>query len=103
MALSRIFTLVFIVLVALSTACAPQEDAQENWIWEPSYGRADSSALAVFLVFSWEGEVESNHCWNAEQIIKSQVLFTVGQLNGDNSVGRLDQLKVTNIEVFRCL
>lgn len=103
MTLLRIFTLFFFCLLALGSGCA-ENDSNAPWTWEPTNGwnaangRGDASAAAIFLDFSWEGEVESNHCWNSEQIIKSQVLYTVGQLNGQDSVGRLDQIEVTNIE-----
>ena len=30
--------------------------------------------------------------------IDQQLLYTVGQLNGNNSVGRLDQVTITNVQ-----
>lgn len=60
--------------------------------------KSDSSADAVFLDFEWDGELIANSCFNPNSTIESQVLWTVGQLNGNNSVGRTDRLEITNIE-----
>jgi len=57
----------------------------------------DSSAVAVFLDFEFDGSLVANSCFNVEQQVENQMLFTIGQLNGDNSVGRLDRLEVTNV------
>ena len=103
MTLFRFFTLSLLCSLTLTSGCA-ENDSNSPWIWEPTNGweaangRGDASAAAVFLDFSWEAEVESNHCWNPREIIKSQALYTVGQLNGFDSVGRLDQMQVTNVE-----
>lgn len=35
--------------------------------------------------------------WNEKQTIQDQLLYTMGHLNHDNSVGRLDNLELTNI------
>ncbi|MFT5431052.1 MAG: hypothetical protein ACI9OJ_001731 [Myxococcota bacterium] len=62
-----------------------------------SQGKADASSEAVFLDFSWEGKLVTSACWNAETQIENQALYTIGQLNGDNSVGRLDKLAVSDV------
>ena len=36
--------------------------------------------------------------WNEKQTIQDQLLYTIGHLNGDRSVGRLDSLVLTNIQ-----
>lgn len=64
----------------------------------PTQGKADASAVAVFLDFEFDGTLTATSCWNPNAQIENQLLFTVGQLNGDNSVGRLDQLDITNVE-----
>ena len=64
----------------------------------PKGSKADSSAVAVFLDFEFDGELYTTSCWNPEQQVENQILYTVGQLNGDNSVGRLDRLVLTNVE-----
>ena len=61
-------------------------------------GKTDASAVAVFLDFEFHGELLADSCFNPHGQIENQVLYTVGQLNGDDSVGRLDKLDVTNVE-----
>lgn len=55
-------------------------------------GKADSSVEAVFLTFQWEGELWTRSSYNLPKQVEKQLLFTIGQLNGDRSVGRLDQV-----------
>jgi hypothetical protein len=59
-----------------------------------------ASAIASFVDFEWQGEVFTTHCFRPESAIDEQVLYTVGQLNGFDSVGRLDQLEVSNVEAI---
>lgn len=59
-----------------------------------------ASAIASFYNFKWAGEVYSNHCYGAEKTVDDQLLYTVGQLNGQNSVGRLDQVRIKDVETI---
>lgn len=61
-------------------------------------GKGDASAEAIFLDFAFEGSLVTDQTWNIEKQVENQMLYTIGQLNGDNSVGRLDKLVVSNIE-----
>jgi len=65
---------------------------------KPEEGKADSSFLAVFLDFEFDGEVVLDSTWNVERSIENQLLYTIGHLNADKSVGRLDHLELSNIE-----
>ncbi len=56
-----------------------------------------SSAVASFVDFRWEGEVYDENCFRPWSAIDQQLLYTVGQLNGDDSVGRLDQVEISNM------
>lgn len=60
-------------------------------------GSADASAQAVVIDLAFKGELVSSHCFNTRQAIQDQLLYTIGQLNGHNSVGRLDRLELSNI------
>ncbi len=62
-------------------------------------GKTDASATAIFLDFTFEGEMLSSLSYDAPRLIEQQLLFTVGQLNGDKAVGRLDKLKLDNIVI----
>lgn len=56
-----------------------------------------SSAHATLLEFEFEGEITTQSAWGEEQQIESQLLYTIGQLNGNKSVGRLDTLELSNV------
>ena len=62
-------------------------------------GKSDASALAIFLDFNFEGVVKTRFNFDLDRVIEQQLLYTVGQLNADHAVGRLDQLKLTDIQV----
>ena len=51
-----------------------------------------------FYDFEWSGVLETANCWRPQMAIDQQLLYTVGQLNGNNSVGRLDQVTITNVQ-----
>lgn len=62
-------------------------------------GKADASAEAVFLDFEFDGELLASSTWDKEKTIEDQLLYTVGELNQEDSVGRLDKLELSDIEV----
>ncbi len=82
----------------LVPACAVEEDLYEGEIVKDSEGKADSSAAALFVDFEFDGELVTDSAWNKEQAVEDQLLYTVGQLNGANSVGRVDRLVLTNVQ-----
>lgn len=63
--------------------------------------KGDSSAVAVFLDFEFEGALVTNSSWRPESQIEDQMLYTIGHLNGNNSVGRLDKLKLSDVRSER--
>ncbi len=67
-------------------------------LYKGNIGKADASAEAVFVDFEFEGEMITSHCFSARRNVQDQLLYTIGQLNGVNSVGRLDQLDITDLE-----
>ncbi len=60
-------------------------------------GKYDSSLIASVLDFEWDGEVTTDFAFSNEQVIRDQLLYTIGHLNEHNSVGRLDRLTLTNV------
>ncbi|MFO0749050.1 MAG: PPC domain-containing protein [Myxococcota bacterium] len=60
--------------------------------------KGDSSVEAVFLEFNFDGKLRTSSCWDNKTAIQDQLLFTIGQLNGDRAVGRLDTAELTNIK-----
>jgi hypothetical protein len=61
-------------------------------------GKADSSAVAVFLDVEFDGELWASYSYNPKSQIEDQLLYTVGQLNGDRSISRIDRLELSNIK-----
>lgn len=57
-----------------------------------------SSNQATLLDFEFDAELTTDSSWNDKQTIQDQLLYTIGHLNTDKSVGRLDNLVLSNIE-----
>jgi len=87
-------------LLALTLAAASGCDTGSSGTPEelPPEGKADSSWVAVFLNFSFDGELYTTYTYNVKGQIEEQLLYSVGQLNGENSIGRLDQAVLTGIQ-----
>jgi hypothetical protein len=60
-------------------------------------GKADSSAEAVIVDMAFSGELVTDSSWNLNKQIEDQLLFTIGHLNGDKAVGRLDKLRLESV------
>ncbi len=80
------------------TACTTEDDFLDGEIVKDEEGKTDSSAAAVFIDIEFDGELLTDSSWNADQTVKDQLLYTIGQLNGKNSVGRLDKVVLTNVK-----
>jgi hypothetical protein len=61
-------------------------------------GKSDSSVEAVIVNFEFDGELITTSTWNPKSKIQDQFLYTIGHLNGDRSVARLDLVELTNIQ-----
>jgi hypothetical protein len=57
-----------------------------------------TSDQATLLLFEFDGQLVTSSAYNAKQQINDQMLYTIGHLNGDRAVGRLDNLKLSNIQ-----
>ncbi len=62
-------------------------------------GKFDTSVEAVVLDFEFEGRLITDRAWNAEDQIEKQLLYTVGHLNEQESVSRLDRIELSNIDM----
>lgn len=85
------------ILAPLSSACTTEDDLLEGELVKSEAGKADSSAVGVFLDLEFDGELLANSASNAAGLIEDQLFYTVGQLNGRNAVGRLDKVELSNI------
>ncbi|HEU0035741.1 MAG TPA: PPC domain-containing protein [Kofleriaceae bacterium] len=91
------------ILAAASLAVVPtvgctDEDLYDGEAIKSDDGKADSSALAVFVDAEFQGKLVTDFAWNDNQTIEDQLLYTVGQLNGFNSVGRIDKVVISNVQ-----
>jgi hypothetical protein len=76
-------------------------DTDEPHVARAEDGKADSSREATFLIFEFDGQLEAGSAWSTDSQIREQMLYTIGHLNHDNSVGRLDNLKLSNVRTER--
>ena len=58
---------------------------------------AFSSNQATELDFEFDAELTTDSSWNDKQTIEDQLLYTIGHLNGDRAVGRLDAVVISNL------
>jgi hypothetical protein len=95
--MKRLASILAAAALAVPAACT-DEDLYEGEAVKSEDGKADASALAVFLDAEFEGRLLTDFSFNDTSTIQDQLLYTVGQLNGFNSVGRVDKAKITNIK-----
>ena len=81
--------------------CAQDTSPGEVSVVKVEPGKEDSSAEAVFLHFDFDGELLTDASWNAARQVESQLLYTIGQLNGELAVGRLDNVNLRNVQSTR--
>lgn len=85
------------LVAAVSVACVGAEDPAElDGDGKGGDGKADASLEAVFLDFEWDGELTVPGGQDGSWYLNNQTLYTIGHLNGDRSLGRLDKIEVTN-------
>ncbi len=96
--MTKLTSVSFTALLALSAACVEEADLYDGESVKNEDGKEDSSAVAVFVDASWQGTLVTDSAWDDRSQIQSQLFYTVGQLNGMNSVGRIDKAEVTNIQ-----
>lgn len=60
-----------------------------------------TSAEATLLEFEFDGTLVTTDTFDLESTINDQLLYTIGHLNGDRSVGRLDTVRISDVETTR--
>ncbi len=100
-------SLPFLVASLVALGCSSDADAPtdqggvnigDDDMTKLDNGKSDSSVEAVIVDFEFDGHLVTNSSWNPESKIEDQLLYTIGHLNGDRSVGRLDRVELTDIE-----
>jgi hypothetical protein len=99
MRLAASFAPALIGLIA-TAGCLADDDLLEvnpEDVTKAGDGKWDSSVEAVFVDMEFDGVLRASSSFNARQQIQNQLLYTIGHLNHDRSVGRLDRLTITDI------
>jgi hypothetical protein len=84
--------------LAAAPACIDSTDPYAGEEVKSDDGKADASALGVFLDATFDGKLVTDSSWNDNQTIQDQLLYTVGQMNGMTAVGRVDKAVITNVQ-----
>ncbi|MDB4962125.1 MAG: Alkaline serine protease [Myxococcales bacterium] len=94
--MKRLATLLAATALA-APACVDESDVYDGESVKSEDGKADASALAVFLDMEFEGTLLTDSSWNDKTTIQDQLLYSVGHLNGVEAVGRIDRVVLSNI------
>src|SRR5438270_10528072 len=80
-----------LLFTAAAAGCnAPTGDSAE-------YDQPFTSDVATLLVFDFDGQLTAASASNPNGLVRAQLLYTVGSLNGENGVAQLQKLKLTNV------
>jgi hypothetical protein len=95
----RASSLAFLACVSLSSlAVGCASEAADKGDGAESSDQDFSSRESVQLDFEFDGELTTDSSFNPKQTIQDQFLYTIGHLNFDRSVGRLDRLVLSNVQ-----
>ncbi len=92
-------TLSAFLLLALGGCATPSIATEDLPFTKQDPLKADTSAEAVFLDFRFDGELVTTSRWSPERQIEDQLLYTMGQLNGEHGVARLDRVELSDVSV----
>ncbi|MEZ4366657.1 MAG: PPC domain-containing protein [Kofleriaceae bacterium] len=95
--LATVLATAALALPAALPACVDATDPYEGEEVKGEGGKADSSALAVFVDATFTGTLRTTSSWNDAQTVEDQLLYTVGLLNGYGAVARIDRAEVTDV------
>lgn len=96
---TRMMTSAALAALIGAAGCQPDTlDVAAEDMTKPGEGKWDSSVEALFVDMDFDGTLFATSSFNPQQTIQNQMLYTIGHLNGDRSVGRLDRLTLTDIQ-----
>jgi len=91
---------VLVALVLFFAGCVTTPPSVEDLPFvKAEDGSEDSSAEAIFLDMSFDGELLTDARWRPEQQIEAQLLYTIGLFNGERGVARLDRVELHDVRV----
>lgn len=85
-------------LAAPAMGCMDEADPYAEDTIKSEDGKADASALGVFLDAEFTGKLVVDSSWNDADTIENHLLYTVGQLNGHDAGARIDNAVITDIQ-----
>jgi len=89
--MKRLASLLAVTALA-APACVAEDDIYDGEAIKSEDGKADSSALAVFVNFDFKGTLLTDSSFDNTKTIQDQLLYTVGHLNENNSLARVDKM-----------
>ena len=94
--MKRLLPLVAPVLAGLVGCSVAQDTPQGN---TGKTDQAFTSVQAIYMDFEFDGQIHTNTRNTAQlrNLIRAQLMYTVGSLNADKSVGRFERLELTDI------
>ncbi len=95
--MKRLASILAAAALAAPIGCTDDTDFLDGEAIKSEDGKADSSALAMFIDVEFEGKLVTDFSFDNRNSIEDQLLYTVGQLNGFNAVGRIDKAELSNI------
>lgn len=96
--------LALLCLPTLLTACAADSSgpgSSTDGFVKAGNGKYDASVESVVLNFEFDGEFVTDYSWDPGREIQSQLLYSIGHLNADRSVGRLDRMILSDVKTSR--
>ncbi|MBI2394883.1 MAG: hypothetical protein HYV09_35265 [Deltaproteobacteria bacterium] len=93
---SLVWTLALVALQSLA-GCAISADRAEDEQASVEYEQPFVSDVATLMDFEFDGELTTSVSTNLLTQIRAQLFYTVGHLNGEPGVSRLDRVKITNV------
>ena len=96
--MKRLAAMLAATALAAPLGCTDDADFLDGETVKSEDGKADSSLLAMFIDLEFEGKLVTDFSYDNRNTIEDQLLYTVGQLNGFNAVGRIDKAEVTNVK-----
>ena len=95
--MTRLAAPLLLATALAAPACTDPADLYDGEETKSDDGKADTSAIAVFVDFEFQGRLLTDSSWNDTQTIQDHLLYTVGQLNGWSSVGRVDKAVISDV------
>src|SRR5215510_15736132 len=81
------------LLVAFAAGCGAASDGPDQT------DQDFSSPQSTLVTFEFDGQLDTDSVFgDGKQAIQDQMLYTIGSLNGDRGVGRLNNLVLSNIK-----